>query len=371
MENQKNAAINCGRSLIVPSVQELAKQPLTKIPPRYVHQHHQKPLLISSDDTSTLSVPVIDLHTLFATAYGSSTYYSELNKLHIASKEWGFFQVINHGISESLLEDFKREVLSFFKLPIEEKQKLWQNEESQEGFGQLFVVSDEQKLDWCDLFYIFTLPHSLRKSQLFQKLPPILREKLEAYSMEIKILAMAILGEMGKALGIDNEEITELFEDGYQSVRMNHYPPCQEPELAMGLYPHSDAGGLTILYQLNETEGLQVRKNGNWVSVKPLPNALVVNIGDTMEIVSNGVYKSIEHRASVQSNMERLSVATFYVPNMAKEVGPAPSLVAQHNVANYRRVPLVEYYKGFFARKLEGKSNLEFMKLEESKEKVV
>lgn len=55
----------------------------------------------------------------------------------------------------------------------------------------------------------------------------------------------------------------------------------------------------------------------------------------------------------------------------AKEVGPAPSLVAQHNVANYRRVPLVEYYKGFFARKLEGKSNLEFMKLEESKAKVV
>ncbi|KAI3740397.1 hypothetical protein L2E82_30826 [Cichorium intybus] len=172
MENQ-NEAINFGRSLIVPSVQELAKKSITKIPPRYVCQDHQKPLLISSDDTSvglenpstsTLSVPVIDLDSLFATAFGSSTYSSELNKLHTAAKAWGFFQVINHGISESLLEDFKREVFSFFKLLIEEKQKLWQEEDSQEGFGQLFVVSDEQKLDWCDLFYKFTLPHNLRKS---------------------------------------------------------------------------------------------------------------------------------------------------------------------------------------------------------------
>ncbi|CAI9262980.1 unnamed protein product [Lactuca saligna] len=355
MENQNNEAINFGRSLIVPSVQELAKQSITKIPPRYVRQDNQKPLFKSSDDTSTLSVPVIDLHTLFSTDPGSSTYSSELNKLHTAAKEWGFFQVINHGISESLLEDFKREVLSFFKLPMEEKQKLWQKEDSHEGFGQLFVVSEEQKLDWCDLFYVITLPHNLRKSQLFQNLPPVLRKKLEAYSTEIKKLAKGILGEMAKALGIEGEEMSELFDDGVQSIRMNYYPPCPEPESAFGVSPHSDAGGLTILYQLTETEGLQVRKDRKWVSVKPLPNALVVNIGDIMEIVSNGVYKSIEHCATVQSTKDRLSVATFYTSNMGLEVGPARSLVAQHNVANYRRVMFEEYYKSFFARKLEVK----------------
>ncbi|CAH1434278.1 unnamed protein product [Lactuca virosa] len=355
MENQNNEATNFGRSLIVPSVQELAKKSITKIPPRYVrHDHNQKPLLTSSDDTSTLSVPVIDLHSLlFTTDSGSSTYSSELNKLHTAATEWGFFQVINHEISESLLEDFKREVLSFFKLPMEEKQKLWQKEDSHEGFGQLFVVSEEQKLDWCDLFYVITLPHNLRKSQLFQNLPPVLRKKLEAYSTEIKKLAKGILGEMAKALGIDGEEMSELFDDGVQSMRMNYYPPCPEPESAFGVSPHSDAGGLTILYQLTESEGLQVRKDGKWVPVKPLPNALVVNIGDIMEIVSNGVYKSIEHCATVQSNNERLSVATFYTSNMGGEVGPARSLVPQHNVANFRCVTFEEYYKGFFARKLD------------------
>ncbi|KAI3740317.1 hypothetical protein L2E82_30745 [Cichorium intybus] len=370
METHNDEVINFGRSLIVPSVQELAKKPISKIPPRYVRHDNQKHPLISSDDPSIPFVPVIDLHSLFATASESSTYSFELNKLHTAAKEWGFFQVINHGVSESLLEDFKREVLKFFKLPMEEKQKLWQEEDNHEGFGQLFVVSEEQKLDWCDMFYITTLPHNLRQFQLFQKLPPVLREKLEAYSMEIKKLAMAILGEMGKALGMDNEEMTELFDDGVQSIRMNYYPPCPEPELALGFSPHSDADALTILYQLTDTEGLQVRKDGKWVPVKPLPNALVVNIGDIMEIVTNGVYKSIEHRAIVRSNIERLSVATFYSSSMGTELGPARSLVAQHNVANFRRVPLEEYFKGFFARKLDGKSFLDYMKLEELKENV-
>ncbi|KAI3761934.1 hypothetical protein L1987_52357 [Smallanthus sonchifolius] len=360
MEKHKEEPVNFGRSLIVPSVQELAKQSITKIPPRYV-QHHHHP---ASDDAPTASMPVIDLHCLFAEPCGSLAYSFELNKLHTASKEWGFFQVINHGISESLLEDFKREIMNFFKLPMEEKLKLWQEEDNHEGFGQLFVVSEEQKLDWSDMFYITTLPHNLRKSQLFQKLPIILREKLEAYSMEMKRLAVAILGQMAKALGMDTEEMSELFQDGVQSVRMNYYPPCPQPEVALGFSPHSDADALTILYQLNETAGLQIRKDGKWVTIKPRADALIVNIGDILEIVSNGVYKSVEHRAIVNSNNERMSVATFYSPNMGTELGPARSLVAEHHVAHFRRVPIDEYFKEFFARKLDGKSYLDFMKLE-------
>ncbi|KAJ0792756.1 putative thebaine 6-O-demethylase [Helianthus annuus] len=199
---------------------------------------------------------------------------------------------MNHGISESLLEDFKMEVLNMFNLPMEEKLKLWQEEDNHEGFGQLFVVSEDQKLDWSDMFYITTLPHDLRQSQLFQKLPLTLREKLEAYTMEMKRVAVAILGQMAKALGMDSEEINELFQDGVQSVRMNYYPPCPQPEMALGLSPHSDADALTILYQLNETAGLQIRKDGNWVTVKPRPDALVVNVGDIMEVISNTILDS-------------------------------------------------------------------------------
>lgn len=83
---------------------------------------------------------------------------------------------------------------------------------------------------------------------------------------------------------MDEEEMRDLFSDGMQSMRMNYYPPCPEPNRAIGLSTHSDPGVLTILFQLNETEGLQVRKDDIWVPIKPLPNALIVNIGDMMEV---------------------------------------------------------------------------------------
>lgn len=352
--------VNFGKSVIVPSVQELAKGPITNIPHRYVHHDQDPPIpIISNNNTLLSSIPVIDIQTL---TLGDST-HSELDKLHSASKQWGFFQVVNHGVSASLLEDLEREIEDFFKLPLKEKKKLWQQPDNHEGFGQLFVASEVQKLDWSDMFYITTLPMKLRKTQLFEDLPPKLRGTLETYSREVKKLAMTILSQMAKALKMDDEEMRDLFNNGVQSMRLNYYPPCPEPDKAIGFTPHSDADALTILYQLNETEGLQIRKDGKWVSVKPLPNAFVVNIGDIMEIVSNGVYSSIEHRATVNSIKERLSIATFYSSNLDSELGPAHSLVGPHNAAVFRRVPTEKYFKDFFAQKLNGKSYLDFMKL--------
>ncbi|KAK6917258.1 Non-hem dioxygenase N-terminal domain [Dillenia turbinata] len=328
--------VNFGKSLFVPSVQELARQPITNIPPRYIRADDDGPIAVF-DGASTPSVPVIDLQILLH----EDPMNSELEKLHSACKEWGFFQIVNHGVSAFLLEKFKTEIGDFFKLPYEEKKKLWQQPDNHEGFGQLFVVSEEQKLDWSDI------------------------ETLEAYSLEAENLAMTILTQMAKALGMKTEEMTQLFNDGgVQSMRMNYYPPCPEPDIAIGFTPHSDADALTILYQLNDTDGLQIRKDGKWVPVKPLENAFVVNIGDIMEIVSNGVYKSIEHRAIVNSAKERLSVATFYSSKLDSDLGPASSLISHKNPPVFRRMPLELYFKEFFARKLKGKSYLDFMKIE-------
>ncbi|KAF8413629.1 hypothetical protein HHK36_001621 [Tetracentron sinense] len=148
---------------------------------------------------------------------------------------------------------------------------------------------------------------------------------------------MNIFEKMAKALKMESEDMRELFEDGWQSMRMNYYPPCPQPELVIGLTPHSDSVALTILLQVNEMEGLQIKKDGRWIPVKPLPNAFIVNIGDILEIVTNGAYRSIEHRATVNSEKERISIATFYIPNRNGELGPAPSLISPHNPALFRR----------------------------------
>ncbi|GMP72005.1 hypothetical protein CsSME_00030204 [Camellia sinensis var. sinensis] len=211
---------------------------------------------------------------------------------------------------------------------------------------------------------------------------------------------MKILDYMAKALKMKAEDMRELFEEGMQAVRMNYYPPCPQPELVVGLTPHSDAVGLTILLQLNEMEGLQIKKDGMWAPVKPLSDAFVVNIGDILEaakvvvvvvvvkvvqwtscwwqrqrgggkgcndggmIVTNGTYRSIEHRAVVNSSKERLSIATFYNPRLDREMGPAPSLITPQTPARFKRIRVQDYFTGLFAQELHGKSYLDVMRIE-------
>ncbi|GLT71841.1 hypothetical protein SLA2020_438320 [Shorea laevis] len=121
--------------------------------------------------------------------------------------------------------------------------------------------------------------------------------------------------------------------------------------------------------QLNEMEGLQIRKDGMWMRVKPLPNAFVVNIGDILEIVTNGIYRSIEHRATVNSVKERLSMATFYSPRLEGNIGPAPSLITSESPALFKRIGVADYVRGFLSRKLDGKSYIDVMRIQNEEHK--
>jgi len=95
---------------------------------------------------------------------------------------------------------------------------------------------------------------------------------------------MKIFVLIGKALGIEVRDIKELLGEGGQSIRMNYYPPCPQPETVLGLKPHTDGSALTILLQANEVEGLQINKDGTWVPIQPLPNAFIISLGDVMEV---------------------------------------------------------------------------------------
>ncbi|TMW82056.1 hypothetical protein EJD97_006933 [Solanum chilense] len=347
-----------GGSLKVPNVQELAKQQLAAVPSRYMRDD------IENQSYSSIlpQVPVIDVKKLLEN--GDIDDDSELVRLHLACKEWGFFQLVNHGVNSSLMKKVKSEIRAFFDLPMEEKTKFEQEEGDLEGYGQAFVVSEEQKLDWADILYMITLPTHLRKPHLFPKLPASLRDALEQYSTALKELAMKILYVMARALGMKTEDMNVLFEqDGTQMMRINYYPPCPQPERVMGLCPHTDGIGLAILLQVNETEGLQIKKDGAWIPVPYLPDAFVVNIGDILEIFSNGIYKSIEHRSVVSSKKERILVATFQSPRLDGILGPSSSLVTPQNSPKFKKIGVTEFYRGFFTRELDGKSYVDTMRI--------
>ncbi|KAL1805722.1 hypothetical protein ACET3Z_028790 [Daucus carota] len=351
----KEGAVLLGGSLPVPSVQELAKkEQLKAVPSRYVRPD-QDPIIF--DSKTAPQIPVIDLERLVAGDLENT------NNFDSACREWGFFQLTNHGVSTELLDKMIKATQEFFKMPLEEKKKFPQEAGDLEGYGQAFVVSEEQKLDWADIFYVCTLPLRYRKAHLFKKLPIDYRLALEAYSAELKSIAMKLLNSMAKCLKMDPQEMIELFEDSYQTVRTNYYPPCPEPDKVIGLAAHSDAVGLTILLQISEMAGLQVRKDGSWVTIKPHPYAFVVNIGDILEIITNGSYRSIEHRAICNLVQERISIATFLSPLMHREFGPAPSLLANGARPQFLRTTTENYYKGVYARKLGGKSYLDTVRL--------
>lgn len=346
-----------GSSLPVPNVQEIAASlGSAEIPQRYIRPDVD-PVSVASADS--VELPVLDLGQLL----DPEAFQEESAKLKMACENWGFFQLVNHGIAEEMLDQLKADVTEFFKLPLEEKKAFAQLPGELEGYGQAFVTSEEQKLDWADMMYIITRsPHS-RNMRFWPTHPPTFRDTLDEYSMAVKEVAESLLGLMARSLGQDPNVILGRFKDQSQTMRINYYPPCPKADNVIGLSPHSDGSGLTLLIQVSDTQGLQIKKDGKWLPIEVLPGALVANIGDMLEIMTNGIFRSIEHRAMINPKMERLSIAAFHSPNSGW-VGPLSEFV-QYGEKKYKSISLQEYRRAFFAAKLDGKSNLARMKLQE------
>ncbi|KAJ0017515.1 hypothetical protein Pint_10120 [Pistacia integerrima] len=114
----------------------------------------------------------------------------------------------------------------------------------------------------------------------------------------------------------------------------------------------------------------KVEGGGNGVTMRVLSSlclSLFVSWG-VVEIVTNGIYPSIEHRATVNSMKERLSIATFYSPKVDGKLGPAPSLITPETPALFKTISVADYFKGFFSRQLQGKSYLDVLKVQNENE---
>ncbi|KAL6971304.1 hypothetical protein U1Q18_030983 [Sarracenia purpurea var. burkii] len=354
--------INVGH---IHDVQELrkAKAAAAAIPERFVRDEPERPSLSAVALSSSDAIPVLDLSKLVSGT--QDEFQTQLSKLASACEEWGFFQVKNHGIDVDLLGSMEKVATDFFMLPLEEKQKYPMAPGTIQGYGQAFIFSEEQKLDWCNMFALGVEPHSIRVPKLWPTNPPKFGETLEKYSREIRKLCQTLLSFIAMSLGLNKGTFEEMFGVAVQAVRMNYYPPCPRPDLVMGLSPHSDGSALTVLQQAKGNPvGLHILKDNAWVAVQPAPNALVINIGDTIEVLSNGRYKSVEHRAVTNKDTNRLTIVTFYAPSYDIELGPIQELVSENNHCKYRRYSHGEYSRHYVTNKLQGKKTLEFAKID-------
>ncbi|KAK8542232.1 hypothetical protein V6N12_014833 [Hibiscus sabdariffa] len=341
MENigiEEEKASDWGKSLPVPSVQELVRNDPHSVPEKYI-QHHQDRPVVPDMASSSFDIPIIDFALL---AKGDE---HETRKLDLACKDWGFFQIINHGVAEEVLLKMKAAIAAFFGLPLEEKNKYAQAGNDFQGYGQQYVVSEEQKLDWCDMMFLITLPHEIRNLKYWPDTIPGFKDAVESYSKEALKVANEICSNISLLMGMDKDGLKRFYGKTKQAMRMNYYPPCSRPDLVLGINPHSDPDIITLLLQDDEVPGLQIRHKDKWILVKPIRNAIVVNVGDVLEILSNGVYKSVEHRAITNERKARISVATIKIPYDELEIGPMECTVDDDRPRTYRNIKYLDYVR--------------------------
>uniref|UniRef100_A0A7N0U109 Fe2OG dioxygenase domain-containing protein n=1 Tax=Kalanchoe fedtschenkoi TaxID=63787 RepID=A0A7N0U109_KALFE len=263
----------------------------------------------------------------------------EFKKLKSALNSWGCFQAVNHGMSISLMEQTREATKSFFATAKEEKQKYARPEDDIEGYGNDMILSEKQTLDWTDRLYLTIMPIGQRKLQYWPQTPPNFRDVLDEFAKASERIGEEVFKAMAVSLGLDEHCFLEMYgKEPKMYARFNFYPPCPRPDLVLGVKPHADGSALTILLQDKDVEGLQVKKNGQWFQVATIPDALLINVGDQMEIMSNGYFWSPVHRVSTNASKERISVAVFCIPDGESEIEPAGELMDEDRPRLYKTV---------------------------------
>ncbi|KOM51855.1 hypothetical protein LR48_Vigan09g051400 [Vigna angularis] len=148
---------------------------------------------------------------------------------------------------------------------------------------------------------------------------------------------------------------------GTMILGFNYYPACPEPEVVSGVAPHSDISSITVLLQ-DDIAGLYVRGSDgdSWIHVPPVEGALVINIGDVLQIMSNERYKSIEHRVVANKRKTRISIPAFVNPAPDAVIGPLSEVLETGDKPKYKQLLYSDYFKYFFSKAHDGKKTIEF-----------
>ncbi|KAK9924199.1 hypothetical protein M0R45_032581 [Rubus argutus] len=339
-------------------VQSLAQAGLGQVPPQYIQPLQNRP----SHPSSSTNVPVISLFGLDPTRRDSVR-----ASIGEACRDWGAFHVTDHGVPATLVGDIKRVGLTFFnECPIQDKLPYACDPSSaaSEGYGSRMLEKDDTVLDWRDYFDHHTLPLTRRNPTRWPQFPPDYRQVVTEYSDRIASLARELLGLVSESLGLKTQRLEEAVGEFYQNITISYYPPCPQPDLTLGLQAHSDFGAITLLVQ-DDVGGLEVLKDNEWVPVKPLGgDAIVVLLADQTEIMTNGKYKSCQHRAITNSSRPRLSVATFHDPAKTVKISPASELISQSTPPLYREVVYGDYVSSWYTKGPEGKRNIDALLLD-------
>lgn len=286
-----------------------------------------------------LKEPLIDLDGFLKGDELATADAAEL--VRTACLNHGCFQVINHGVDIGLIHAAHEEIDKIFKLPLDKKLSTRGKPGDGSGYSGAHAHRYSSKLPWKETFSFGYHGDDDSEPLVVDYFKSVLGENFEhtgwvyqRYCEAMKKVSLVIFELLGISLGVDRLHYRKFFEDGSSIMRCNNYPPCNNSSLTLGTGPHCDPTSLTILHQ-DQVGGLEVFANNKWQAIRPRPDALVVNIGDTFTALSNGRYQSCLHRAVVNRERERKSLVFFVSPKEEKVVRPPQDLVCREGPRKY------------------------------------
>ncbi|MBA0612470.1 hypothetical protein Godav_013069 [Gossypium davidsonii] len=256
-------------------VKGLVDAGITKVPRMFIRSDISSNTLETTKKTQ-YKIPVIDLQGI----EDDPRRHKEISdQVRHASETWGFFQIVNHGITVSVLEEMKDGVRRFFEQDTEVKKKYYAREpESRFRYQSNFDLYTAPFANWRDTCFCMMAPDPPQP----QELPEVLRDILVKYTKEVMRMGSCLFRVLSEALGLSSNHLEEMGCAEGLAVLSHYYPPCPEPELTFGTSKHSDNDFLTVLLQ-DQIGGLQVLYEDQWLDVPPVPGALVINVGDLLQ----------------------------------------------------------------------------------------
>ncbi|XP_010274804.1 PREDICTED: 1-aminocyclopropane-1-carboxylate oxidase homolog isoform X2 [Nelumbo nucifera] len=262
-------------------VKGLVDSGLVKVPRIFIRPSDKTDQKSNTSEIHPTTIPVIDLGSIHEDAIRHEEIVGQIRH---ASETWGFFQVVNHGIPASLLDEMLEGVRRFYEQDNEVKKRFYTRDISRRVvYNSNFDLYQSPAANWRDTFYCKMAPNPPNPEEL----PEACRDIMMEYSRQVARLAATLLQLVSEALTLEPKRLIDMGCAESEAILCHYYPACPEPELTMGTSKHADNDVVTILLQ-DHIGGLQVLHKNHWVDVPPMPGALVVNVGDLLQIQKRG-----------------------------------------------------------------------------------